>query len=238
MAYDFVAMRANTKTITKAFPAETENLLFLPRGYDEGKKWPLVVALHGMGMTAPEFAGILEPLRRLPALVFVPEGVYPFEIRAGQQMRIGRAWYLYTGDEEAFVRSMERSGRHLRSLVDKVRKKHPVDPERVFLLGHSQGGYFTGYHAVRNASRYRGAVVIGARVKDEVLAKELKRAKHLSLLMLHGKKDRAVPFSIAKKSYEAVRAAGVDAKLRTYECGHSMTKEQLADAKKWLNKHF
>jgi phospholipase/carboxylesterase len=227
-------MGAHTSTIRKAFSVDTENLVYLPRGYDADRRWPLIVALHGMGMTAPEFAGMLGPLRRLPAILFVPEGVYPFEIRAGQQMRIGRAWYLYTGDEDAFVRSMEKSGRHLRTLVKKVSAEHAVDPGRVFLLGHSQGGYFAGYHAIRNARHYRGAVVIGARAKDEVLSRELRRAKDLSLLMLHGRKDRAVPYALARRSYEAVRAAGLDAKMRDYDSGHSLTKEQLADAKKWL----
>lgn len=231
-------MSATTAKIDKSFSVETENLLFLPKGYDESRQWPLVVALHGMGMTAPEFAGLVDTLRKLPCLLFVPEGVYPYEIRTGQQMRIGRAWYLYTGDEEAFVRSMDRTGKHLNGLVKRVAKEHPVDADRVFLLGFSQGGYFAGYHAVRHWRLFRGAVVIGARVKHEVLAKELRKAKDLELLLLHGKKDRAVPFALAEKSHAAVKEAGLSVKFRAYDSGHSITKEELADAKRWLRKRI
>lgn len=231
-------MVATTVKIDKGFSVETENLLFFPKGYDGSRKWPLVVALHGMGMTAPEFAGLVASLRKLPCLLFVPEGVYPFEIRTGQQMRIGRAWYLYTGDEEAFVRSMDRTGRHLNSLLTRLGKEYPVDADRVFLLGFSQGGYFAGYHAIRHAKRFRGAVVIGARVKHEVLGKELARAKDLELLLLHGKKDRAVPFALAERSHAAVADAGLSVELRDYDSGHSITKEELADAKRWLRKRL
>ena len=124
-----------------------------------------------MGMNAEEFAELLAPIQDLPIILFVPEGVYPFEIRAGGQMRIGRAWYLYTGDEAGFVQSMTQSGRHLRTLVDRVIAEQNVDPERRVLLGFSQGGYFAGYLGVKHASRISGLVVMAARIKGEVLEK-------------------------------------------------------------------
>ena len=113
-------MASRTKTIYKGFQVETRNLLILPKGYRSDRTYPMLTALHGMGMTAEEFSDLLAPLQDLPVILFVPQGVYPFEIRVGEQMRIGRAWYLYTGDETEFVQSMSVSGRHLRTLVDRV----------------------------------------------------------------------------------------------------------------------
>ncbi len=231
-------MASRMKTIKKGFQVETRNLLFLPKGYRSDRKYPMVTALHGMGMNADEFADLLAPLAELPIILFVPEGVHPFEIRAGGRMRIGRAWYLYTGDEAGFVQSMSTSGRHLRTLVDRVIAEHRVDPERRVLLGFSQGGYFAGYLGIRNAARITGLVVMAARVKDEVLEKELARVSDLRVLLVHGRKDRAVPFSAAKKSASALEAAGLDVELRAYDCGHHVTAEQVRDVKAWLRKVF
>ena len=231
-------MASRTKTIYKGFQVETRNLLILPKGYRSDRTYPMLTALHGMGMTAEEFSDLLAPLQDLPVIFFIPQGAYPFEIRVGGQMRIGRAWYLYTGDETEFVQSMSVSGRHLRTLVDRVIAEYRVDPKRRALLGFSQGGYFAGYLGIRHASRIAGLAVMAARVKDEVLERELPRAKHLSVLLTHGKKDRAVPYSAAEQSKAALEQAGLDVELRAYDCGHHVTQEQLLDVKAWLKKLF
>jgi phospholipase/carboxylesterase len=229
-------MSPRIRSIEKGFKVGTRNLLHLPKGYRKSRSYPLVVALHGMGMNADEFAGFLEPLHELPTLLFVPEGVYPYEIHTGEGIDIGRAWYLYTGDDEEFVDSMRASGRHLLTLIDRVESEHSVDPSRRVLLGFSQGGYFAGYMGVRAAARFKGLVVMGARVKDEVLTRELKRAEDLSVFLLHGRKDRAVPFEFAERSRKALEDAGLDVKLKAYESGHYVTPEQVRDVKRWLRK--
>ncbi|MHC4471750.1 MAG: alpha/beta hydrolase [Planctomycetota bacterium] len=229
-------MASRTRTVKKGFQVETRNLLFLPKGYRSTRSYPLVVALHGMGMNADEFAEFLEPLRSLPILLFVPEGVYPFEIHTGERIDIGRAWYLYTGNDQEFVSSMVATGRHVLTLIDRVEKEHAVDPGRRVLLGFSQGGYFAGYLGVREAARFKGLVVMGARVKDEVLQKQLKRAKDLSVFLLHGRKDRSVPFQFAERSREALEGAGLDVRLKAYDSGHYVTNEEVRDVRTWLKK--
>lgn len=193
-----------------------------------------MVALHGQGMNAEEFSKILSPLRARTSILFVPEGVYPFEVRAAGHLRIGRAWYLYKGDDEGFVRSMKKAGRHLRALIDRVMEEYPVNPERVALLGFSQGGYFAGYFGIRHAALFRGLAVMGARVKHEVLGRELPRSKHLQVLLTHGRKDRAVPIRLAEQSRDVLLEAGIDVEFRSYDCGHHVTAEQLRDLRAWL----
>ncbi|MCU0725954.1 MAG: hypothetical protein MUE73_09230 [Planctomycetes bacterium] len=220
--------------IAKDFRVGTQNLLFLPKGYRKGRKWPLVVALHGMGMSAEEFANLLSPLRSLPAILFVPEGVYPFEIKVAGQTGLGRAWYLYAGDRGAFVESMERTGRHLRALAGRITREYPVDRNRRVLLGFSQGGYLAAYEGLRDAAHWRGLAIIAARVEDELLGDALRKASGLSVLLQHGLKDRAVPFSKAEKSRDALLQAGIEVKFRPYDSGHHLTAEQTRDLRDWL----
>jgi predicted esterase len=227
-------MDDRTVVIHKDFKVETRNLLFLPPGYRENRKWPLVVALHGMGMSAEEFANVLSPVRELPAFVFVPEGIYPFEIKVAGQMSLGRAWYLYYGDREAFVDSMAKAGRHLKALIDRLAKDYPIDRKRRALLGFSQGGYLAGYEGIRDAASWRGLVIIAARVEDELLGDSLKKAKKLSVLLMHGLKDRAVPFSKAEQSRDALLRAGIEVKFRPYDSGHHIIAEQTRDVRDWL----
>jgi predicted esterase len=82
--------------------------------------------------------------------------------------------------------------------------------------------------------------VVGARVKHEVLERELARTNDLKVLLLHGRKDRAVPLRVAERSHRFVQAAlGTPAvTLKTYPCGHTLTVEQLSDAGGWLREVF
>jgi phospholipase/carboxylesterase len=113
-----------------------------------------------------------------------------------------------------------------------------VDPKRRYLLGFSQGGYFAGYIGIKEAHRLAGLVIMGARVKSEVLGRELERARDLPVLLLHGKKDRAVPFASAVRSGEALTDAGLPTELRSYDCGHHVTPDQVRDVRDWLKRRI
>ncbi|MCA8946683.1 MAG: hypothetical protein KDB29_10690, partial [Planctomycetes bacterium] len=73
--------------------------LVLPKGYDAGRAWPMVMALHGMGHTHDIMRRYMTALLDRPWMWVFPRGVYPFEMRQPEKIRIGYAWYLYTGDQ-------------------------------------------------------------------------------------------------------------------------------------------
>jgi predicted esterase len=98
-------------------------LLHVPAGYraGDGKKYPLVVVLHGLGST-PErvltaFLGTdsRAPHPRVDGFVLAPNAH-------------GDAFYRGPGELDAM------------DLVDWVRRTYPIDPARVAITGHSMGG--------------------------------------------------------------------------------------------------
>ena len=134
---------------------------------------PLLVALHGQGMSADRFLRILLPLDKGPLRLVIPEGMYPYEIRREDRIVIGYSWYLYRGDQAEFRAHLARSEEHLRSLLDEIEARHPVDRKRSVLLGFSQGGYLAGFVGLRHRDRFGGLVIASARLKHEFLEKEL-----------------------------------------------------------------
>ena len=75
---------------------------------------------------------------------------------------------------------------------------------------------------------------MSARVKVEVLERELSRASDLSVFLLHGRKDRAVPYRFSERSLRALAAAGFEVRHKAYDCGHHVTPEQVRDVRTWL----
>jgi dipeptidyl aminopeptidase/acylaminoacyl peptidase len=131
--------------------------LLLPKDYDPGKKYPLIVEVHG-GPAAAVVArwgagGGLSPAAFSALGYFVlqpnPRGSY--------------------GQGEAFTEANRKDFgygdlRDILAGVDAVLAKYPVDPNRVGLTGWSYGGFMSMF-AVTQTQRFKAAVA-GAGLSD------------------------------------------------------------------------
>lgn len=218
------------KTSHHAFANDVPCHLHVPADPDGS----LVVALHGMGQSAAHFAKDALPLVPPRASLLLPQGPYPFEIRrdaapgdAPAPPRQGNAWYVWTGDSDAFVRSLERTTAWLLGVVAAEVAAASLDPCRVALVGFSQGGYLAGFAAVRHADRFRALVVAAGRLKDEILADAAPLAARAGLRVLdvHGERDASVRPEPCRASAERLAALGLAVGFRTYDAGHAVLRD-------------
>src|SRR6185436_3105755 len=106
--------------------------LFVPANYDAKKKWPLIVALHGMGGDENSFFNgyskgvIKEEAEKRGYLIVCPKG------RGSAAM--------YRGAAE----------RDVLDVIKEARRDFNIDPDRIYLMGHSMGGYGTWSVAMNN----------------------------------------------------------------------------------------
>lgn len=224
---------------TTPFAIDTGWQLFVPPGPPPEGGWPLVLALHGMGMSGRMLALIMNDLLEPRAAYLFPDGVYPYEIRKADRIRIGYAWYLYDGTEPLFRRTLERTEAHLLGLLDAVAAHTPTDRARTFLLGYSQGAY-TGYFvALRNHARFAGLVAIAGRMKEEFVAEHLAAAStHLPVLILHGEQDPAVLFDRARATHDTLVRHGFPVEMRSFAKGHELGRPEIEAARAWLGARF
>jgi phospholipase/carboxylesterase len=195
---------------------------------DDGGDGSLVVALHGMGQSAESFAKDALPCVPERASTLIPQAPLPFEMRGAKGIRQGNGWYVYTGETESFLASMQHVEEWLLKQVDFVVRDHGFDARRVSLLGFSQGGYLAGYVGVRHATRFRRLVVAAARIKHEVLEADAKRASEtgLRVLHVHGDADESVAAAAARSSADALAGFGVPTEFRTYASGHAVLRDE------------
>jgi polyhydroxybutyrate depolymerase len=152
---------------------------------DRSRPAPLVVALHGYGAPGGEaFAHALglDALADEQGFVLAtPDGLV--------DSRGARFWnasdaccdFDHTGvDDVAYVAW----------LIDDVAAKVAVDPDRVFVIGHSNGGFLAHRLACDRAARIAGAVsVAGAGWKD---TSRCAPSEPVSILEIHGDADATV----------------------------------------------
>jgi dipeptidyl aminopeptidase/acylaminoacyl peptidase len=146
-----------TNVFWKSDAYNVQGMLIEPHVVTPGKRYPLVVRVHG-GPALASYPLFPANPERYDA-VLSHEGYFVFEPNA-------RGSY---GQGEAFTRANVRDFGYgdLRDIlrgIDAVLKTAPIDPKRVGITGWSYGGYMTMW-ALTQTNRFRAAVA-GAGVSD------------------------------------------------------------------------
>lgn len=228
---------ARIKHGSRTYLHECPYTVVLPAGYDAARRYPMVIALHGMGQVESVMRRRMAPLLDQPWIWLFLRAVHPFEMR--HKKRIGHAWYLYTGDQDGLRESMETTMGHLLALHDLIRMEYPVTSSA--LVGFSQGGYLAGYLGAANHERFCAAACISGRLKWEFFKDVPVEAKEkFALAQFHGGVDAGVSPELAREAVENTRGAGF--RDVTYfedpQAGHEITPTMLEQLGRWLEERL
>jgi predicted peptidase len=173
---------------TVSHPIQLSYLLFLPASYTDkpDKRWPLIVYLHGGSLRGED----VERLRTLGLPHKVEnEPDFPFVV-VSPQCPPGEIWT----DAEA-----------MDTLLDRIIRDYRIDPERIYLTGHSMGGRGALYFASRLPTRF--AAVLALSPYSPVTAWGSKLA-HTPIWLFHGTADTLAPITETKELVSAIESAG------------------------------
>src|SRR5205085_3203246 len=245
--------------------ATIEGVLHKPVGFQPGRRYPLLVVIHGgpTGVSRPALFGSastypIDIWTAKGALVLEPN--YRGSAGYGEAFRslnvrnlgVGDAWDVLSG-------------------IDYLIKERIADPDRVGTMGWSQGGYISAFLTTHDSARFK-AVSVGAGISDwttyyantditpftrqylkatpwedpEIYRKTspisyLKNARTPTLIQ-HGELDKRVPIPNSYELRQALEDKGVPVKMVVYKgFGHGITKprEERAVAEhnyEWFSK--
>jgi dipeptidyl aminopeptidase/acylaminoacyl peptidase len=223
-----------------------EGILIKPSGFDPAKKYPLLVVIHGgpTGVSMPDFNlhpfYPIEQFAAKGALVLRPN--YRGSAGYGEKFRSLSVRNLGVGDSWDVL-----------SGVDALIARGFVDPERMGVMGWSEGGYISAF-LTTTSTRFK-AVSVGAGISDwttyyvntditpftrqylratpwddpEIYRQTspityLKTAKTPTLIQ-HGDGDHRVPIANAYELRQALEDRGVPVKMIVYKgFGHQIDK--------------
>lgn len=200
---------------------------------ESGEK-PLIVYLHGFNQNIKQFRELVEDLLSLEAYHLFIQGPYPIYDRRRQKKvkDWGRAWYLYDGEQDQFIKSLELSAEFIQGVIDKILKQ--ITASRIAVLGYSMGGYQAGYFALSRWNYVNDLVVIGGRIKTEVFENKERRYEHLSVLALHGSEDESVKSDSQKESCQQLARWGAEVTFKELNEAHSLDGLFIQTALQWL----
>ena len=178
------AAQPTTTTVdpTRARPYD----VVVPKSYDGTKAVPLIVLLHGYGasgMIQNIYFG-LEPLAQSRGFLYVhPDGTVN---------GLGKRFWNAT-DACCAGRSKVDDSAYIMAIIDDVSAKYKVDPKRVYLIGHSNGGFMSYRMACDHADRIAAIVsMAGATFADPTRCRP---SQPVSVLQVHGTADKTIGYT-------------------------------------------
>ncbi len=200
---------------------------------EKGKK-PLIVYLHGYNQNIKYFKRKVQDLINLRAYHLFIQAPYPIYDREHKRKvpEWGRAWYLYDGDQQQFIKSLELASEFVQEVIDNI--INHIDVSRLAMIGYSMGGYLAGYFALSRWKHVNDLVVIGGRIKTEVFEQKKGHYDHMNVLALHGTKDDSVKSEPQKKSAEQLKKMGANVTFKELDEGHELKGRYIAETKEWM----
>lgn len=181
---------------------EMEYALFVPSTYDKAKPSALVVALHGLYSNPQQiihYPGLTDQAEKRGYLVVAPMGYN------------SRGWYgakgLVKGQEGDPANLSELSELDVMNVLALVRKEYAIDPDRIYLLGHSMGGGGTWHIAIKNPDLFAAlAPIAPASLRP---ATDLAAIKHVPVILVQGDRDLLVRVDRVRPWAEQMKKLGM-----------------------------
>ncbi len=213
----------------KPITASLEHLVFYP---DKASHiYPTIVALHGRGTDSADLLPLIESLELDDVLVVAPHAPLPFNPWSGF------AWYDLSQQWVPNPRTFNTSLQLLRRFLAESKGGYPLDPQRLILLGFSQGAVMAYAAGLLEPSSIRGIVALSGYIPHRSgLPLQLHNLNGLAAFVAHGTHDEIIPVQLGRESAELLKKAGADLLYREYPMGHEVREETVRDLGAWMRK--
>jgi predicted esterase len=164
--------------------------MYVPVSYDGSKPFPLVIALHGMGGDENSIFDLYnkgafkEEAEKRGYIVACPKGRQPAS--------------MYVGSAEQDVLDV----------IAQVKLGYRIDSDRIYMTGHSMGGFGTWSIAMDHPEIFAALAPISGGGNPQGMAK----IAQIPQLVIHGDNDKTVPVERSRVMVEAAKKQGVEIK--------------------------
>jgi phospholipase/carboxylesterase len=196
------------------------------------KPAPVLLMLHGVGSNEQDLMG-LAPM--LDPRFFVVSARAPITLQHGSY-----AWYHVQFTPHGHIinpEEAEASRARILQFMDEVNDSYNVDPERLYIMGFSQGCIMSVSAALTEPRRFAGVVGMSGRLLPDILEKAAPHQilRGLPILIVHGTDDSVLSIEYGRAIRDAMEKLPVHLTYREYPIGHHVSDESLADIEQWLS---
>ncbi|CAM3189080.1 phospholipase [Pseudomonas floridensis] len=195
---------------------------------------PLVIFIHGYGSNAADLFDLKD---RLPADYNYLSVQAPVELQPGSYKWFTRKPGVVEYD--GVTEDLKNSTGQLTAFIRQATDQYKTRPDKVFLIGFSQGAMMSYEVALRQPTLVGGIAALSGRLLS-VVKSELKpddALKRLNVFIGHGAEDRQVSYASGPEAEATLKGLGLKPEFHGYQgLGHSLSGAEVEDLADWLKK--
>ena len=158
---------------------EGKYFLYIPKGYDSKKEYPMIVSLHGVGEGGIAFMGRwLRHSKHEQKYIFLCPHY--------------DSGYWWEKDGEGLVINS----------INQVCNEQNIDRNRIYLTGFSSGAHGAWYLSIRYPDIFAAVVPIAG---ECIISKQIANLLHVPAFIIHGDKDSDIPVDAARDARDRLQ---------------------------------
>ena len=209
------------------------HLIQYPTSHNENSasKYPTILALHGRGSNEEDLIG-LAPYLPNDFLWISPRGTFSLGPDAYE-------WFQITQIGKPDPIRLANALKTVDRFIDEIVATYPIDTDRLYLLGFSQGSIVSLSYALTKPQRVAGVIAQSGYIPHESgLQIDEVGVRNKPYLLTHGVQDPMLPVDWARHSRDTLQTLGVDLEYHEFNMGHQVTAESLSVISTWLEKQL
>ncbi|MBL4662282.1 MAG: alpha/beta fold hydrolase [Flavobacteriaceae bacterium] len=197
------------------------------------EKPPVIIMLHGFGSDENDlfsFASELDPSYAIISLK-APITIQP----------TGNAWYHIYFDNNNGKFSDDQQAIQSRELVvtciDEIISAYGVDPNRVTLLGFSQGTILSFAIGLSYPEKVKNIIGLSGYINEAILVDGYAKNdfSNLNIYSSHGSVDQVIPVDWARKTKPFLENLKINCTYSEFPVGHGVAPQNFYELKEWLS---
>ncbi|MGM0604970.1 MAG: alpha/beta hydrolase [Halobacteriota archaeon] len=195
---------------------------------------PAVFVLHGRGADETDLLAIAQHL---------PDELHVISFKAPDRLQAGYTWYeldlsgggLHQSQPHAadFRRSLDLVAESVAAAVE----AYDLDPDRLGLLGFSQGAITSLSLLVEDPDRFAWVVALHGYLADAHETLEPAGIEGKPIFLGAGNADRIIPHTRAAAAADRLEAIGADVSFTVYDAPHGVGEDELSDLVAFVRRH-
>jgi len=198
-----------------------------------------VIWLHGLGADGNDFVPIVPELG-LPddlgiRFIFPNAPLQPVSCNGGYVMR---SWYdIYSLDD--FDREDKNGLMQSQQTVEQLiqnENNRGINPDRIILMGFSQGGAVVLHTGLRHSQRLAGIGALSTYLplRGDVIKEKHQANADVPIFMAHGSHDQVVRYEHGDASCKLLQQLGYSVDWFSYPMEHNLCAEEIDDISTWI----
>jgi phospholipase/carboxylesterase len=191
--------------------------------------YPTILALHGRGSNESDLIGLADYLPQ-NLLWISPRGTFSLGSDSF-------AWFQITQIGKPDPIRLANALNTIDKFINEVIENYPVDKNKLYLLGFSQGSIVSMSYALTKPQRVTGVIAQSGYIPHESgLQIDEAGIKNKPFILTHGIQDSVLPVDWARRSRDMLQKLEVDLEYHEFNMGHQVTETSLTALDIWLTK--